>query len=154
VEKKRWEDLIVRLRDSILLEGSKHNGKRSDPMIDIFYWQDRTVNNINADVYGLAELLGFSTIYFQCQQIIYTYIRMTHYKSFSAILLACKMFTSSIKYQINTTSCHIIFYSIFFKIINLTHMISISNFIFTVVFYTTTWTKLNTTCICFKKIIN
>jgi hypothetical protein len=32
--------------------------KRSDPMIDIFYWQDRTVNNINSDVYGLAELLG------------------------------------------------------------------------------------------------
>jgi hypothetical protein len=28
VLKKRWEDLIVRLRDSILLEGSKHNGKK------------------------------------------------------------------------------------------------------------------------------
>jgi hypothetical protein len=58
VEKKRWEDLIVRLRDSILLEGSRHNGKRSDPMIDIFYWQDPTMNNINADLYSLAELLG------------------------------------------------------------------------------------------------
>jgi hypothetical protein len=53
VEKKRWEDLILWLCDSILMEGPRHKGKRSNPTIDIFYWQDGTVKNINADVDGL-----------------------------------------------------------------------------------------------------
>jgi hypothetical protein len=30
---------------------------------------------------------------------LYIYIRMTHYKLFSVILLTCKMYTSSINYQ-------------------------------------------------------
>jgi hypothetical protein len=38
--------------------------------------------------------------------------------------------------------------------INLTHMISILNFIFTVVFYTTRWTKLYISCICFEEFLN
>jgi hypothetical protein len=33
-------------------------------------------------------------------QILYTYITMTHYKSFSAILLTCKVSTSSTNYQL------------------------------------------------------
>jgi hypothetical protein len=43
--------------------------------------------------------------------ILYTYIRITHYKSFSSILLTCKVSTSSTNYQIITTSCHIILHS-------------------------------------------
>jgi hypothetical protein len=36
--------------------------------------------------------------------------------------------------------------------INLTHIVSILNFVFTIVVYVASWTKLDLTCICFKKI--
>jgi hypothetical protein len=38
--------------------------------------------------------------------------------------------------------------------INLTHIISILNSIFTVVVYVTRWTKLDIDCICFEEFIN
>jgi hypothetical protein len=38
--------------------------------------------------------------------------------------------------------------------INITYMISILNFIFTVVFYVTKWTKHDHICICFEEILN
>jgi hypothetical protein len=38
--------------------------------------------------------------------------------------------------------------------INLTHMISILNSVFTIIFYMTRWTKLDLTCICFKELLN
>jgi hypothetical protein len=57
---------------------------------------------------------------------------------------------NKIRYRLHMFSCIVNF----FKIINLTHIISILNFIFTVVFYTTRWTKLDTVCICFEKFIN
>jgi hypothetical protein len=38
--------------------------------------------------------------------------------------------------------------------INLTHMISILNSVFTLVFYTTRYTKLDIDCICFEEFIN
>jgi hypothetical protein len=41
-----------------------------------------------------------------------------------------------------------------FKIIYLTHMISILNSVFTVVFYPLRWTKLDHTCICFEEFLN
>jgi hypothetical protein len=41
-----------------------------------------------------------------------------------------------------------------FKMINLTHMISILNYVFTVVSYVTRRIKLNTVCIYFKEFIN
>jgi hypothetical protein len=34
--------------------------------------------------------------------------------------------------------------------INLTHVVSILNFIFAIVVYKVRWTKLDPTCICFK----
>jgi hypothetical protein len=40
------------------------------------------------------------------------------------------------------------------KIIYLTLMISILNYIFTVVFYPVRWTKLDYTCICFEEFLN
>jgi hypothetical protein len=95
--------------------------------------------------------------------ILFTYIRMTHYKSFSAILLTCKVFISSTNCQMThhpqLSNYHYIMpynltWYIFFKMINLTHMISIFNSVFTVVFYMTRWTKLDTTCICFEEFIN
>jgi hypothetical protein len=44
----------------------------------------------------LVAILG----YLVCKLIIYTYIRMTHYKLFSVILLTCKVSTSSTNYQL------------------------------------------------------
>jgi hypothetical protein len=41
-----------------------------------------------------------------------------------------------------------------FKIINLIHMISILNFVFTIVFYATRRTKQDIICICFKEFSN
>jgi hypothetical protein len=41
-----------------------------------------------------------------------------------------------------------------FKIIYLTHMISILNSVFTIVFYPMRWTKLDHTCICFEEFLN
>jgi hypothetical protein len=41
-----------------------------------------------------------------------------------------------------------------FKMINITYMISILNFVFIVVFYATRWTKQDHICICFKEILN
>jgi hypothetical protein len=41
-----------------------------------------------------------------------------------------------------------------FKIIYLTHMISILSYVFTVVFYPTRWIKLDHTCIYFKEFLN
>jgi hypothetical protein len=41
-----------------------------------------------------------------------------------------------------------------FKMINITYMISISNFIFIVVFYATRWAKQDHICICFEEILN
>jgi hypothetical protein len=41
-----------------------------------------------------------------------------------------------------------------FKMINITYMISILNYVFTVVFYATRWTKQDHICICFKEILN
>jgi hypothetical protein len=38
--------------------------------------------------------------------------------------------------------------------INLTHMISILDFIFTIVFYVMRWTKLDHNYICFKEFLN
>jgi hypothetical protein len=38
--------------------------------------------------------------------------------------------------------------------INLTHMISILNSVFTVMFYVARWSKLDLTCICFKEFLN
>jgi hypothetical protein len=38
--------------------------------------------------------------------------------------------------------------------INATHMIFILNYVFTIVFYTTRWTKLDLICICFKELLN
>jgi hypothetical protein len=38
--------------------------------------------------------------------------------------------------------------------INLTHMIYILNYVFTIVFYTMRWTKLDITCMCFEEFIN
>jgi hypothetical protein len=40
-----------------------------------------------------------------------------------------------------------------FKMINLTYMIFISNYVFTVVFYATRWTKPDIACICFEEFI-
>jgi hypothetical protein len=40
------------------------------------------------------------------------------------------------------------------KIIYPTHMISILNFVFTIVFYPMRWTKLYHTCICFEEFLN
>jgi hypothetical protein len=41
-----------------------------------------------------------------------------------------------------------------FKIINLTDMISILNFIYIIVFYVTRWTKQDLTLICFEEFLN
>jgi hypothetical protein len=41
-----------------------------------------------------------------------------------------------------------------FKMINITYMISILNFIFTVMFYVMKWTKHDYICICFKENLN
>jgi hypothetical protein len=41
-----------------------------------------------------------------------------------------------------------------FEMINTIYMISILNYIFIVVFYTTRWTKQDHICICFKEILN
>jgi hypothetical protein len=38
--------------------------------------------------------------------------------------------------------------------INLTHMISILNYVFTIIFYVVRWPKLNTTYICFEEFLN
>jgi hypothetical protein len=38
-----------------------------------------------------------------------------------------------------------------FKMINITYIISILNYIFIVVFYVTRWTKQDHICICFEK---
>jgi hypothetical protein len=59
------------------------------------------------------------------------------------------------KWLITATSCYIILHSTkFLKLINLTHMISILNSVFTVMFYTTRWTKLDINCISFEELIN
>jgi hypothetical protein len=41
-----------------------------------------------------------------------------------------------------------------FKMINITYMISILNFVFTGVFYATRWTKQDHICISFEQILN
>jgi hypothetical protein len=40
------------------------------------------------------------------------------------------------------------------KIINLIHMISILDSVFSIVLYATRWTKLDLICICFKEFLN
>jgi hypothetical protein len=41
-----------------------------------------------------------------------------------------------------------------FKMINITYVVSIFNFVFTVVFYAMIWTKQDHICICFKEILS
>jgi hypothetical protein len=41
-----------------------------------------------------------------------------------------------------------------FKIINITYMISILNYVFIIVFYATRWIKQDHICICFEEILN
>jgi hypothetical protein len=53
----------------------------------------------------------------------------------------------------SSISCHIIVHEKI-KIIYLTHIVSILNFIFTVVFYPTRLTKLDNTYICFDEFLN
>jgi hypothetical protein len=57
------------------------------------------------------------------------------------------------------TNHHYINYIVFhnkmtLKMINITHMTSILNSVFTIVFYTMRWIKSNLTCICFKEFLN
>jgi mannose/fructose/N-acetylgalactosamine-specific phosphotransferase system component IIC len=40
------------------------------------------------------------------------------------------------------------------KMINLIHIISILNYVFTIVFYATRWTKQDVICICFEEFLN
>jgi hypothetical protein len=55
---------------------------------------------------------------------------------------------------------HVILHTLLFAgaenidMINITLMISIFNSIFTIVLYTTRWTKLDLTCICFEEFLN
>jgi hypothetical protein len=55
------------------------------------------------------------------------------------------------KLTLHHLSHHIVWY-INFKIINLTYILSILNFVFTIMIYVARWIKLDLTCICFKKI--
>jgi hypothetical protein len=41
-----------------------------------------------------------------------------------------------------------------FKMINITYMIFILNFVFTIVFYMMRWAKQDYICICFEEILN
>jgi hypothetical protein len=60
---------------------------------------------------------------------------------------------NSFDMQVVHISCHITTTKYKnFKMINLIHIVSILNFVFTIVFYTTGWTKQDLICICFKKI--
>jgi hypothetical protein len=71
----------------------------------------------------------------------YTYIRITNYHLFNAILLTFKLSTSSTTtsyinlYLAHATGLHHLAYYRNFKIFYLTHMISILNCVFTIVFY-------------------
>jgi hypothetical protein len=95
--------------------------------------------------------------------ILYTYIRMTHYKSFNTIFLTCKVSILSTNYQMTHHSQlsnhhyimpHNLAWDKNFKMINLIPMIPILNSVFTVVSYVMRWIKLDTGCICFEEFIN
>jgi hypothetical protein len=86
-------------------------------------------------------LLKFQVHMRNCPLVYYTYISITHYQSFNAIILTCNLSTSSIitsstnLYLSHVTDLHHLTQYKIFKIIYLTHMISILNFVFIIVFY-------------------
>jgi hypothetical protein len=90
--------------------------------------------------------------------LLYLY-KDTHYQTFNAILLTWKLFTLSTNlYLSHVTSLHPLPHHLAwyknFKIIYLTHMIFILNYVFTILFYAMRWTKLYHTCICFEQFLN
>jgi hypothetical protein len=89
-----------------------------------------------------------------------TELYLYFYDPLQIILLTCMICTSSTvtsctNYQIHTISFATWSYIIQnLKIINLTHIISILNFVFTVVFYATRWIKLYLNYICSEEFLN
>jgi hypothetical protein len=81
--------------------------------------------------------------------ILYTYIYVTHYNPFSWYLRSPLAYHPLIVKSPLHVSHNIPYYTDF-KMINITHMISILNSVFTVVHYATRWTKLDITYICFN----
>jgi hypothetical protein len=95
--------------------------------------------------------------------ILSNYIEMTHYKYLNTIFLICNISTSSFnQYMTHQQSNsfplyylpHHHQYYIKFKMINLIYIVSILNFIFTVMFCAARWPKLYPNCICFEEFLN